>query len=235
VFVVLIYGIFPMNFLPDASEQPEPTLSDTPAEVDDDYFIAKTYGYLFAALTAMTLIGFASYGYLPRSWLAALSTADSVVWLLCLRWRWRRPLGLVFPLFTLITGMELGELAHLYPAVFFSASAFTLLASGGLSLFVLITKCDFSSLAGFFCVVLIVLLAAGLLSWHYHQHSVLFGLTGFCVAVGAGSILYDTSQTLQGSDSGLTPGLAAFQLILDLVLAQTWIVEYFGRNKSVEE
>jgi hypothetical protein len=50
-----------MSFLPDPSEQQEPSLSGQEAveerDAGDDYFIAKTYGYLLAALAGMTLTG----------------------------------------------------------------------------------------------------------------------------------------------------------------------------------
>ena len=189
-------------------------------------FVFKTYCCLFSALAAMTLCGLVSYRSLPPNWRDGLATADGILWVLCTWVQWRSPMSLVFPLFVLINGLTAGQLALLYPTVFFAATIFTLLAFAALSLFILVSGVHFSPLYGFFTVACIVLAAGVVLSRHYHQHSVLYGWTGFVVVGISCLILYDTGQIIENADDDLTPGKAAFELIIDLVLMHRWMLDY---------
>lgn len=196
-----------------------------PLQTGVDPYIARTYTYLLASLLGMAVIGYASYSHAPRTWLAPLSVADSVIWVLCGWFGWRHPLAIVFPLFSVVTGLLLGQLAHLHSSAFLSATILTLCAFGGLSAFVHITRKDFSFLRGFLCVSFFLLLGGTVLSFFFHQPLFLLGGTGFGVLVFGCWILYDTSQVIQRADAELTPGVAAFELILDIVGFHSWLLE----------
>jgi FtsH-binding integral membrane protein len=199
-----------------------------PLRAGVDPYIRQTYTYFFASLAAMAILGVLSYQYAPSTWTSRLAVADGIIWVLCGWFGWRRPLPIVLPLFVGITGLLLGQLAHLYSSVFFSATVLTLCAFGGLSLFVHITGKDFSFLRGFLCVSFFILLGGMLLSFFFQQPLFLLGWSGFGVLVFGCWILYDTSQIIHRVDADMTPGIAAFELILDIVGFHRWLLEHLN-------
>lgn len=153
-----------------------------------------------------------------------LSIADAIIWVLCGWFGWRRPIAVTLPLFSIITGLLLGQLAHLYSSVFFSATVLTLLAFTGLSAYVHITRQNFSFLRGFLCIAFFVLLGGMVLSFFFHQPLIQLALTAFGVVTFGCWILFDTSRIIHRVDEDLTPGIAAFELILDIVGLQRWLL-----------
>jgi FtsH-binding integral membrane protein len=216
-----------MSYQSNALEQ-HGTELPVPLQAGIDPYIARTYRYFFTALASMAVLGFISYHLIPRSSMTALSAADCILWVLCGWLGWRRPVALTFPLFSLITGLLLGQLAHLYAPVFLSASVLTLFAFGGLSAYVHLTKHDFSFLRGFLCIAFFVLLGGMVLACFFHQPLFLLGWTGFGVVTFGCWILFDTSQIIHRADGDLTPGIAAFELILDLIGFHRWLLDHLS-------
>jgi FtsH-binding integral membrane protein len=123
--------------------------SGATAGVRANPYIARTYTVLLNALAAIVVAGVISFQYLPRTTFMPLAVVDMGLWIACGWFGWRRPLTFVMSLFSVVTGALLGQLAHLTPAgVFAQASAYTLVTFAGLSLYVHITKKDFSFLRG---------------------------------------------------------------------------------------
>ena len=193
-----------------------------------DSFIARTYNYFLAALAGISVLGFASYFWLPKTSLGPLALTDSILWILCGWFGWRRPVGFVLPLFCVVTGLLTGQLAHIYPSVFLSATVLTLFTFAGLSVYVHTTRKDYSFLRGFLAVSFILLVGCLLLSF-FVQHTIfLLCCTGFGVLSFGCWILYDTSQVIHRADAMLTPGVAAFELILDMIGFHRWLLEHLS-------
>ena len=94
---------------------------------EDSQFIQRTYQVLFGALALMTLLGIFSYTQLPPASAGPLMLLDSIIWIACGWFGLRNPIKAVFPIFLIITGLCLGQIAHLYrPDVFMTAAATTL-------------------------------------------------------------------------------------------------------------
>jgi len=190
-----------------------------------DPFISRTYAYVLASLVGMSILGLISYYSLPKDWLLWLATADSILWILCGWCGWREPLALVFPLFSIVTGLVLGQLAHFYPSVFLSSAILTLVTFAALSAFVHYTKIDFSFLIGFLIISFFVLVGGSMLSVIILQPFYLHVLTSFGVIVFGCWILFDTSRVINRADDDLTPELAAFELILDIIGFHRWLLD----------
>lgn len=201
-----------------------------------DSYIAKTYSIFSIALFAIAVFGFFSYFFVPKTYLTALGVADSVLWIACGWFGWRRPMAIVFPLFASVTGLLLGQIAHFNSMVFAQAAILSLTAFIGLSLYVFFTKKDFSFLSGFLFISFFILLGGGLLSLIFGSSLYSVLLSGFGVLSFAAWILYDTSQILHRVDSELTPSIAAFELILDIVGLFRWLLEHlFSLTSFISE
>lgn len=206
-----------------------------PLQMGIDLYVAQTYTLLLLSLGFMTLFGFASYEALPRTFLPFLSAADAVLWIACGWFGWRQPIGFVFPLFGAVTGLLLGQLAHYHATVFAAATTLTLLSFAGLSAFAWIFRRDFSFLAGFLNLAFWVLIAGWIVSLLFPVPLFLLGWTALGVLTFGCWILYDTGQIIKRADADLTPGVAAFELLLDLVGFHSWILEHLRLRDLLDD
>jgi FtsH-binding integral membrane protein len=102
------------------------------------------------------------------------------------------------------------------PGVPAQAAVLTIATFGGLSLYVLQTKKDFSYLGGMLFVALIGLIVAGIVMFFVHTPLLSMVYSFFGILIFSGYILYDTSviMTKLGPDEAVT---GAINLYLDLV------------------
>ena len=188
-------------------------------------FIRRTYQLLLYALLGIVGAGIASYLFLPAALLPVVLLVNIVVWIACGWFRWRKPTNVVLPLFTVVTGLMLGVLAHLYPAAIFTqAAVLTVLAFTGLSVYAHTTKADFSYLRGFLSMAFWILMGVGLLAIFVHAPILHLAMAALGTVTFGCWILFDTGQIVNRRDEKLTPGVAAFELLLDLVGLFRWIL-----------
>ena len=177
------------------------------------------------ALLGIVGAGVAAYNFLPAALLPVVFLLNAIVWIACGWFRWRKPTNVVLPLFTVVTGLMLGMLAHLYPAAIFTqAAVLTTLAFTGLSVYAHTTKTDFSYLRGFLAMAFWIILGAGLLTIFIHAPILHLALAALGTVTFGCWILYDTGQLVNRRDEKLTPGVAAFELLLDIVGLFRWIL-----------
>jgi len=193
------------------------------APKDEEEFVRQTYLVFLASLVAMIALGFISYRLLPQSALGILCVADALIWIACGWFGWRHPILLSFGLFTLITGLLLGQIAHSSPHLLALTSVLSFVAFAGLSMYVHLTRQSFSFLRGFLWISFFVLLGGCLLLPFARNNTLDLLLAAFGTIVFACWILYDTGELLERLDENLTPGVAAFELILDLVGLRGWL------------
>jgi len=191
----------------------------------EESFVRSTYRFLFFALAAIAALSIFSSYLLPKTSFAPLGIADAGIWVLCGWFGWRNPIAVVFPLFVIITGLFLGQLAQFHKASFMMASILTPIVFAGLSIYVHLTKKSFTFLRGFLSVSFFVLLGSCILLLFFQSHLFELVLVAFGVLVFACWILYDTSQILERIDADFTPGIAAFELILDIVGLHRWLMD----------
>ena len=222
-----------MSYQSSAVEQHGAALPE-PLRAGVDPFIAQTYVWFFVAMAAMAAVGTASFFFVPRQWLAGLSTADGILWALCGWLGWRQPLALVFPLFCLVTGLMLGPLVHLLLGRSIGrggADADRVRRAVGLRP---------SERAGFFVsgrrALRGVFPVGGRVGATRVRAAAVpahpSGKTILGVAAFGGWVLYDTGQILERADDDLTPGRAAFELFLDLVGFNGWLLDFLDLWKS---
>jgi FtsH-binding integral membrane protein len=104
----------------------------------------------------------------------------------------------------------------------------SLLTFAGLTVYVHVTGTDFSFLRAFLCVSFFIMVGGVLLGLLFSWPLMNLGLAAFGTLVFAGWILYDTSQILRLVDDLLTPAVAAFDLILDIVGLHSWLMDLLG-------
>ena len=190
---------------------------------DEEEFVRQTYLIFLTSLVAMIVLGFISYHLLPQSTFGFLCVADGLIWVACGWFSWRHPIVLSFGLFTLITGLLLGQVAHSSPHLLALTSVLSVVAFAGLSMYVHLTRQSFSFLRGFLWISFFILLG-GCLLFPFARNNVLnLLLAAFGTIVFACWILYDTGELLERLDDNLTPSVAAFDLILDIVGLRSWL------------
>ncbi|MGC4046828.1 MAG: Bax inhibitor-1 family protein [Armatimonas sp.] len=199
---------------------------DRPPMQDQGQFVRRTYSLLLFALLGITGSGVAAYTFLPQAALLPVGIVDAILWIACGWFGWRRPINLVMPLFTIATGLMLGLLATIYPAaIFLQAAVLTIAAFVGLSVYAHTTKQDFSYLKGFLSIAFWVILASALLLLFFPVKLLTLGISALGVVTFGCWILYDTGKIVNRSDSTLTPGVAAFELLLDIIGLFRWIMD----------
>jgi FtsH-binding integral membrane protein len=194
-----------------------------------DPFIKRAYSVLLLSVFAIIGLGYASFYLLPLSSFKPLAVADGLIWVACGWFGWRRPAFVTLGLFSVITGLFLGQLAHIYHgSAFAAASMLTTLAFIGLSAYVHVTKKDFSFLRGFLFISFFVLLGGCLIMAFFHIPRLDTAIAAFGTFVFAGWILYDTSELMRRRDTQYTAEIAAFELLLDLIGFFRWVLSLIG-------
>ena len=200
-----------------------PSANELDSDDNHNSFIEQTYRMLLVALICMVLMGAASYRWLPRSLAIPLYSIDGAVWMLCGWFNWRQPVGVVFPLFCIVTGLCFGRLAHSAPFACGCASILTLATFSCLTGYVHFTRTNFSFLKGFLWMVFFTILLSGILVPFSHSRFASLGYATFGTLVFLCWILYDTSQVIENDDVSFTAGVAAFELLLDIIALHEWL------------
>jgi FtsH-binding integral membrane protein len=193
-------------------------------------FVRETYRLFLFGLLGMMGIGVFSYNFLPPIAAGLVWFANIITWVAIGWFRWRKPTKVVLPLFTLITGLWLGVLAHMYAAVFLPAAVLTTGAFLGLTAYAHMTRKDFSFLGGFLSMAFwVVLLGIGVMIAMPGLPLFALVLSAFGTLVMGGWVLYDTSRLIQDNGERMTPGEAAAELLLDIVGLFQWILSLLDR------
>jgi modulator of FtsH protease len=143
------------------------------------------------------------------------------------------PLGLVMVFaFTGLMGFATGPtLTHYLKmpgggTIVASAAGMTAVIFVGLSLYVLVTRKDFSMLGGMLFVGLLALVVAGFISMFFHAPLVNLALSVIGVLIFSGYVLYDTSRIVHGGETNYI--LATVSLYLDILNIFVDLLRIFG-------
>ena len=136
--------------------------------------------------------------------------------------------------FTTVSGLTLGPLLYqVGPSIAAEAFALTAITFAGLSMYVVVSKKDFSFMSGFLMTGLIVLVVGGLLNMFFIQSGMMhFVMSGASVLLFSGFILYDTSNIMRyyGTDEYVSATLALYLDVLNLFIALLSILGIMGRD-----
>ncbi len=124
--------------------------------------------------------------------------------------------------FTTVTGLVVGPLLYrVGPSIALEAFALTALTFGGLTMYVIFSKRDFSFMQGFLFTGLMIVVFGALINMFFASPMVHFIISGGSVLLFSGFILYDTSNVLRhyGTDEHVSATLALYLDILNLFIA----------------
>lgn len=185
-------------------------------------FLKKVYSLLALSLLTAAVGAFVGRGLNPAL-LLPLFIAEIVMVFVAMGVR-RKPGWNTAALFgfTTLSGLTLGPVMMVYNAgVIQEALVLTVLIFGGLTLYVMTSKRDFSFLGGFLVTGLIVVIVGGLLNAFFFQSAAgEFILAAGGVLLFSGFVLYDTSNILRNYDveDYTSATLALYLDILNLFL-----------------
>lgn len=187
-------------------------------------FVKQTYQLLAASLLAATAgayIGTNSASLLSGGayWIAVIAEFACLFGLMFARKNAKLALILLFA-FTFISGLVLGPTLARYIGagmgnVITQAFLMTTVAFGGLSVFAMNTKRDFSAMGKFLFIALIVIVVASLINIFVGSSMLSLALSGAGALIFSAYILYDTQNIIRGSYD--SPVLAAVSLYLDIL------------------
>lgn len=207
-------------------------------------FLRQTYG-LFTATLAAAGVG----AYVVASTPALLALAAQAMWISCIAWialgffeariANRSNAGglLVLGLNAVLVSLILGPALTVYVAIggaalIAKAFALTVTVFGGLTLYVLVTRTDYSWMGGALSMACFGLLGAVLISWFFpFGHIGGLVLTLAAIAILSGVILYETSNVLHHYATHQAP-LAAAALFSAFVVLFMWILRLLSSNRD---
>ncbi|MBV5279102.1 MAG: Bax inhibitor-1/YccA family protein [Campylobacteraceae bacterium] len=205
-------------------------------------FIKQTYQLFAASLLAASAGAYVGIGMAKTvsSWYWGFVILE-FVFLFGLYAAKRKPglnIALLFG-FTFLTGLTLAPLLSSILGIAgganIVANAFilTTVAFGGLSVFAMNTKRDFSGMGKILFVTLIVIVVAGLMNIFFHSPILQLAIASISSILFSAFILYDTQNIIKGAYE--TPIEAAIALYLDFLNLFVSLLQILGIFGSKEE
>ncbi|WP_432452870.1 MULTISPECIES: Bax inhibitor-1/YccA family protein [unclassified Agarivorans] len=202
--------------------QPSTINYSAASTLETNKVLRNTYALLSMTLFTSALAAFFAViaGIGSMASMVMMLGAMGIVWFVLPR-SINSSMGLVWTfVFTTLMGGSLGPLLTHYlqfpqgTAIVMQALGMTGLVFFGLSGYVLTTKKDFSFMGGFLFAGLIVLVVASLLNIFLHVPMLSLTISGACVLLFSGYILYDTSDIISGRETNYIS--ATIRLYLDV-------------------
>lgn len=138
--------------------------------------------------------------------------------------------------FTFLTGLTLAPMLSVFLAkgmggIITQAFLLTSIAFGGLSMFAMNTKRDFTTMGKMLFIALIVVVVASLLNLFFHSPIMQLAIASVSAVLFSFFILYDTQNVIQGNYGHPIEGAIALYLdFFNLFVALLQILGIFGGN-----
>ena len=201
--------------------------------------VRRTYGLVFLSVI-VTMLGVAFAGTQPALMQAVIQHPFISFICMFIPLIMAQRSARVFPqnvmftfLFTLIEGIWLAPFLFAAeaqsPGIVGQAGLLTFVAFGGLTLYALVSRRDFSAWGGFFMIGLFVLFAAMILNMFIHSAGAALWLSAGGVLVFSGLLVFDTWRILRSGAFGQDDYVvAAVQIYLDLLNMFIFILSLLG-------
>lgn len=233
-------GLYDRNYIQQTSE--ETYEHARPSESSLGVFIKQTYQLFAASLLAASAGAYVGIGMASTiaSWYWGLVILEFVF--LFGLYAAKRKAGLNMLLlfgFTFLSGLTLAPLLSnilgIKGGASIVANAFilTTVAFGGLSVFAMNTKRDFSSMGKMLFITLIVVVVAGLINIFFHSPILQLVIASVSSILFSAFILYDTQNIIKGAYE--TPIEGAIALYLDFLNLFVSLLQILGIFGSKEE
>lgn len=200
-------------------------------------FLRQTYQLLAASLLAATAGAYLGTQVIKTfSWILLIAEFAFLIGLSFSRKN--PPIALVMLFgFTFVSGMTLGPILNTLMGagmgnIITQAFLMTTVAFGGLSLFAMNTKHDFSSMGKFLFIALIIVVVGGLINIFIGNSMFALGISCVSAILFSGYILYDTQQIVRGNvDSPIMAAVALYIDILNLFVSLLHILSALNGRK----
>lgn len=211
-------------------------VSQSYAQTDLSLFIKQTYQLFAASLLAASVgayvgIGIVALFTMPVFIGLVIAEFALLFGLMAAKKKAGLNLVLLFA-FTFVSGLTLTPLLARFLSMpggaNIVAQAFTLttVAFGGLSLFAMNTKKDFTTMGKMLFIALIVIVVASLINLFFHSPILQLAIASIGAVLFSAYILYDTQNIIQGNYE--TPIEGAVALYLDFVNLFTSLLQILG-------
>lgn len=197
-------------------------------------FLKKVYGLLTASLLTTTVAAYFGQALDPATyfWPLLIAFFGTLIFAMAVR---RKPVWNLIALFSFTTvgGLFIAPVMLMYnAAVVQEALVLTLVIFGSLTMYVVISKKDFSFLSGFLITGLIVVIVGSLLNaFLFHSPMGEFVIAGGGTLLFSGFILYDTSNILRNYDVQDYTA-ATLSLYLDILNLFLFLLRLLGGGRD---
>lgn len=208
-------------------------------------FIKQTYQLFAASLLAgsagayVGIFSLANYFVTSRASMWILFIAEFALLIALQACRKKSPLNLVLLFaFTFVTGLTITPLLIATLALPGGASivaqafALTAVAFGGLSVFAMNSKRDFSAMGKILFIALIVIVVASLINIFFHSSILQLGIASVGAILFSCFILYDTQNIIRGRyETPIEAAVALYLDFLNLFISLLQILGIFGSRE----
>jgi len=201
--------------------------------------VRRTYGLVFASVI-VTMLGTA-FAFTQPALMSAVAQHPFITFIcmfipLIMAQRAARefPKNVILTfLFTFIEGIWLAPFLYLAeqnaPGSVSQAGILTLAAFGGLTLYALLSRRDFSAWGSFFMIGVLVLFVALILNMFVHSAAISLWTSAIGVLIFSGLLVFDTWRILRSGTFGKDDYvIAAVQIYLDLLNMFVFILSLLG-------
>ena len=190
--------------------------------------VRRTYGLVFLGVL-VTMLG-SAFAFTQESVMIAAARHPILTFFVALaplfmaqRYAREYPKNVILTLiFTLIMGISIAPVLAITearaPGAVVSAGVLTLVAFGGLSLYALVSRRDFSAWGSFFMIGLLVLIVASLINMFVQSAAAGVWISMVTVLIFSGLLVFDTWRIVRSGQFGQDDYvIAAVQIYLDLL------------------
>ena len=213
---------------------------DMNSKVQVNSFIKQTYQLFAGSLLGGAVGAYLGMGFMPASgfgfWGVVILEFALLFGLMAVKDKPGINIAMLFA-FTFVSGLTISPMITLFTnegmsSIVWQAFLLTSIAFGGLSLFAINTKRDFTTMGKILIITLVIVIVAGLLNLFFHSPLFQLAIAVVSSVLFSFFILYDTQNILQGNIS--SPVEAAVALYLDffnLFISLLEILGIFGERR----
>ena len=227
-------GLYDRGYINDNVEY------NTQSQVRVNEFIKQTYQLFAGSLLGGAVGAYIGMGFMPAGgfgfWGVVILEFALLFGVYALKDKPGINLAMLFA-FTFVSGLTISPLISAYVGrgmggIVGEAFLLTSIAFGGLSIFAMNTKKDFTTMGKMLFITLIIVVVAGLLNLFFHSPLLQLAIAVVSSVLFSFFILYDTQNIIQGNYS--TPIEGAIALYLDffnLFVSLLQILGIFGEEE----
>ncbi|MBE0491439.1 MAG: Bax inhibitor-1/YccA family protein [Sulfurospirillum sp.] len=234
-------GLYDRNYISQRSQGSQAEYANEATQASLGVFIKQTYQLFAASLLAASSGAYIGIGFAPTiaSWFFGLVILEFALLFGLYAAKKKAGLNLILLFgFTFVSGLTLAPLLTsilgLAGGASIVANAFmlTTVAFGGLSIFAMNTKRDFSAMGKMLFITLIVIVVAGLINIFLGSPILQLAIASIGAILFSAFILYDTQNIIRGAyETPIEGAIALYLDFLNLFVSLLQILGLFGKDE----